>query len=383
MRIGMFADMYKPHVSGVTNYISMYKTRFEQLGHEVYVFTYGNRSYTDEEVNVIRSPAIAWGNTGWQMGLSLSQEAKKLIPTMDVAHIHHPFLSGRVAIRECGPHRIPLVFTNHSRYDIFADEYAAFLPRNMRMAFLRSYLGAFAKKMDMYLAPSAGIIEWLHEMGIDENVHLHNNVIDTPAFLHPQNPRQRSEFGWTSHEIVFCHLGRFAAEKNIDVLLESYVTLARQEPRSRLLLIGDGPRRADMDAKLRECGIIDSVHFAGSTPYSEVPGLLGVADVFVTASVSETFPLVLMEAAAAGLALIGVSSPGVSDIIADGETGFLATNSSTDLAEKLGRLASDDSLRQRMKAAARQSAERFDIKPMADKLLSHYEAHIASRRSAS
>ena len=379
----MFADMYKPHISGVTNYISMYKTRFEQLGHEVYVFTYGNRSYTDEEVNVVRSPAIAWGDTGWQMGLALSDEARRLIPTMDVAHVHHPFLSGRVATRACRAHNIPVAFTNHTRYDLYADEYAAFMPRGVRMAFLKSYLGAFAKKVDMYLAPSAGIIEWLYEMGIEENILLHNNVIDTSAFLRPENPRHRAEFGWTADEIVFCHLGRFGAEKNIDVLLESYVMLAQQEPRARLLLIGDGPKRAEMEERLRACGLIGSVHFAGSTPYAEVPGLLGIADVFVTASVSETFPLVLMEAAAAGLALVGVSSPGVSDIIIDGETGFLATNSAADLAEKLGRLASDDSLRQRMKAAARQSAERFDIKPMADKLLSHYEAHIASRRSAS
>ena len=45
MRIGMFADMYKPHISGVTNYISLYKSRFEELGHEVFVFTFGDRSY--------------------------------------------------------------------------------------------------------------------------------------------------------------------------------------------------------------------------------------------------------------------------------------------------------------------------------------------------
>lgn len=379
----MFADMYKPHISGVTNYISMYKTRFEQLGHEVYVFTYGNRSYTDEEVNVVRSPAIAWGNTGWQMGLALSDEARNLIPTLDVAHVHHPFLSGRVATRECRTHNIPVAFTNHTRYDLYADEYAAFAPRSVRMAFLRSYLGAFAKKVDMYLAPSTGIIEWLHEMGINENILLHNNVIDTSAFLNPENPRRREEFGWTADDVVFCHLGRFGAEKNIDVLLESYVTLAQQEPRARLLLIGDGPRRADMEERLKACGLLPNVHFAGSTPYSDVPGLLGVADVFVTASVSETFPLVLMEAAAAGLALVGVRSPGVSDIIVDGDTGFLATNSADDLAEKLGRLAGDDVSRQRMKTAARQSAERFDIKPMADRLLSHYQKHIDSRRSSS
>jgi hypothetical protein len=47
----MFADMYKPHLSGVTNYISLYKKRFEELGHEVWVFTFGHTDYVDDEPN--------------------------------------------------------------------------------------------------------------------------------------------------------------------------------------------------------------------------------------------------------------------------------------------------------------------------------------------
>ncbi len=56
MRIGMMADLYTPHVSGITNYISLNKQYLEKAGHEVFVFTFGDLDYADEETNVIRSP---------------------------------------------------------------------------------------------------------------------------------------------------------------------------------------------------------------------------------------------------------------------------------------------------------------------------------------
>ncbi len=55
MRIGMMADLYKPHISGVTNYISLSKKHLETLGHEVYIFTFGGEDYADNEPNIIRS----------------------------------------------------------------------------------------------------------------------------------------------------------------------------------------------------------------------------------------------------------------------------------------------------------------------------------------
>lgn len=382
MRIGMFADMYKPHISGVTNYISLYKRRFEDLGHEVFVFTYGNESYHDDEANVVRSPAIAWGHTGWQAGLRLSQEARALIPTMDIAHTHHPFLSGRVALRECRPANIPVIFTNHTRYDLYSDAYARFAPRVMRMAFLRSYLHDFASEVDMVLAPSPGIRKWLGDFGITESAVLHSNAVDTLPFTQPTDPRTPTDFGWSDDSIIFCYLGRIGPEKNLDMLVDSFLILAAEEPRARLLLLGDGPGRGAAQEKLWANGLTDRVHFAGRTSYDEVPDLLAVADVFVTASVSEVHPLVVMEAMAAGLPAVGVVSPGVGDIIRNGETGFLTTESASEFAARMLDLARDRGLRERMSATARAVSAEYDIRPMADLLLERYEGLIAARGEA-
>jgi hypothetical protein len=76
MRIGMMADAYKPHVSGVTNYISTNKRFLEQLGHEVHVFSYGDADYQDDECHVHRSPGLPLTDTGYYFSFQYSLAAK-------------------------------------------------------------------------------------------------------------------------------------------------------------------------------------------------------------------------------------------------------------------------------------------------------------------
>ena len=108
MRIGMLADVYKPHVSGITNYISLNKRYLELAGHQVYVFTFGDETYPDDEPNVIRSEGLPLRDTGYYLSLRYSPQARVLLGTMDLVHIQHPFLSGSLALRYCRPRGIPI-----------------------------------------------------------------------------------------------------------------------------------------------------------------------------------------------------------------------------------------------------------------------------------
>ncbi len=373
MRIGMFADMYKPHLSGVTNYISLYKERFEHLGHEVFVFTYGNRDHVDDEPNVLRSPALAWGSTGWQMGLGASAEAREVMHSLDIAHVNHPFLSGRVALRECGSRGIPVVFTNHTRYDIYSDAYAGFIPRSIRISFLKRYLNAFAGDVDLVLAPSPGIKQWLSDFGITDAAVEHSNAVDTHPFMSPAAPRTKSEFGFAEDSMVLCYLGRIGPEKNFNLLVDSFIRAAQANAHLCLLIIGDGPGRGEAQEKLWAHGLIDRVHFNGRTPYKDVPDVIAAADAFVTASVSEVHPLVIMEAMAAGLPAVGIHSPGVGDIIDDGVTGLLTNESVDEFAAALTRIARNADELQSMSAAACKAAQDYDIRIMADRMLELYD----------
>lgn len=380
MRIGFFADMYKPHLSGVTNHIALYKKQLETLGHEVFVLTYGNRDYADTESGIVRSPAIAWGKTGWQAGYRLAEEARELIPTLDIAHAHHPFLSGRVALAQCRPHNIPVVFTNHTRYDIYSDAYAWYIPRPLRMAYLRGYLHRFASQVDAVIAPSPGVCQWLSEFGITDDALLMPNAVDTRPFASPAHPATRSDVTLAKNAVVFCYLGRLGPEKNLNMLVDAFIDAASRNEHIALMLIGDGPSRTHATERLWAHGLRDRVHFAGMTPYAEVPDLLATANVFATASVSEVHPLVVLEAMAAGLPTLGVSSPGVGDTVRDGVTGFLTAEDPREFADRMVELAEDPALRDRMSAAAREEALRYDIREATDTLLGLYGRLLERKR---
>jgi len=375
MRIGLFADMYLPHISGVTNHIALYKRHFEARGHEVLIFTFGDGDYHDTEAGIVRSPGIPWGDTGWRFSAGLSAQARRLAETLDIAHVHHPFQSGRIVAplaRRCD---IPLVFTNHTRYDLYSDAYARFVPQAARYGYLRRSLHDLAERCELVVAPSASIAEWLGQFAHFPGAEVIPNGIDTHAFANPSASVAREELGFSADDVVFCYAGRLGPEKSTVHLAEEFARACATAPHARLLVIGDGPARVPAQAALASAGLAGRARFVGMVPYERVPDYEAAADAFVTASVSEVHPLVVLEAMAAGLPVVATSSPGISDTIDVGESGLLAPDSAPGaLAERIARIAADAPLRARLSAGAREAAGAYALENTADRLLRRYEA---------
>jgi hypothetical protein len=91
MRIGMMADLYMTTVSGVTNSLTLSKRWLEKMGHEVYIFTFGDDDVIDNEKNIIRTSGLPVVDTGFYLNLHYNKIARQLLYTMDIAHVHHPF----------------------------------------------------------------------------------------------------------------------------------------------------------------------------------------------------------------------------------------------------------------------------------------------------
>ncbi len=380
MRIGMLTDMYKPHVSGVTNYIDLYRQRFEALGHEVVVVTFGSRDHDDTPETVVRCPAVPWGSTGWQAGLGYTREAVDAVHSCDVLHAHHPFVSGPLGVRHRAP-RTPIVFTNHTRYDLYSDTYARFAPRFLRHAVVRTALHRFTSRIDLTLAPSPIIRDWLVEFGITNDAVVLRNAIDTQPFRSPPSTFTSAELGLPTNGVIAVYLGRIGEEKNMSQLTDAFIMAAERVPQLSLLVLGDGPARADSEQALATAGLSSRVHFTGTIPYANAPDYLAAGDFFVTASVSETYPLVVMEAGAAGLPCLGVTSPGVGEVVDPDVSGILTDNSAQAYADGMVTFATDSALRDRLSAGAVNASARHDIRIAADKLLGHYEQLIASREA--
>ena len=379
MRIGMMADAYKPYVSGITNYIDLNKRYLEKAGNDIYVFTFSEPNYQDDEPRVIRSPGLPLADTGFFLSLRYSREAKKLLQNMDVVHVHHPFLSGRLALHYCRPYQIPIVFTNHTRYDLYAQAYLPKLPEEVSESLLRAYMPSFCEAVNLVVSPSPGMEKILRQLDVESPIEIVPNGVELARFFQAE-PLARSAYGFDESDILLIYTGRLGPEKNLEFLLQAFAGVSQALESVRLLLLGDGPLKDDLRALAQDLQISRYVQFTGLIPYDKLPGYLAMCDAFVTASVTEVHPLSVIEAMAACLPVMGIHSPGVGDTVEDGVTGFLSTDDLPAFTAKLTRLCLEKQLRQKMGWAARQASNRYAIERTTQVMQKHYERLASGSR---
>jgi 1,2-diacylglycerol 3-alpha-glucosyltransferase len=374
MRIGMMADVYKTQVSGVTNSIELSKQWMEKRGHEVYIFTFGDDEVIDNEKNIIRTTGVPVVDTGIYLSLRYNRQARKMLYSMDITHVHHPFLSGSLAMRYCVPRNIPIVFTNHSRYDLMTQAYLPILPETIGEAALKAYLAPFYRACDLIIVPAPRMMKVMEDhFGLESPVEVVPNGVDLTPFKTVIQPIDRAIFGFSTADIVSIYVGRLAPEKNLSFLIRAFFGVAMAFDRARLLVVGDGPDRENLEALVKHMNIGSKVFFTGMVEYKDIPAYLAASDIFVTPSSSETFGLSTVEAMAAGIPVLGIDTVGTGDIIEDGITGFITIDDLAVFTAKLMLLSTDHELRQEMGMRGRQASMKYDIQTTTSILLQHYE----------
>jgi len=381
MRIGMMADLYKTQVSGVTKSIALSKRWLEKAGHEVFVFTFGDDEVIDTEKNIIRTTGINVVDTGFYLSLHYNRQARHLLYSMDITHIHHPFVSGSLAMRYCTPRNIPIVFTNHTRYDLLTQAYLPILPETIGDAALKAFLSPFYRACDLVIVPSPSMRQVLEEhFDIISPVEVIPNGLDLTPYRGDIQPVDRSVFGFSANDVICIYVGRLSPEKNLSLLLRAFYGVALTYDHVRLLVVGDGPGRENLEAQVKQMNIETKVFFTGMVDYLEIPAYLASSDIFVTPSSSETFGLSTVEAMAAGLPTLGIDAPGTADIIEDGITGLVTQDDLAVFTAKLVLLSTNHELRQVMSKQAVQESKKYDINTTTGILIRHYELLVEAAK---
>ncbi len=244
----MMADTYKPYVSGITNYIDLNKRVLEAEGNEVFVFTFGDLDYQDDELRVIRNPGVALADTGYYLSLRYKTAHRKLLQTMDVVHVHHPFLSGRLALNYCRRSGIPIVFTNHTRYDLYAQARMPLMPTEVSQSLLQAYMPDFCDAVDLVISPSQGMEKVMRTFGVQSPIEVVPNGVDMHPFQKAE-PLPRSDFGFIEENILLVYAGRLAPEKNLEFLIRSFAGVAQILPNVYLLIVGGGQKQFEDELK--------------------------------------------------------------------------------------------------------------------------------------
>ncbi len=131
----------------------------------------------------------------------------------------------------------------------------------------------------------------------------------------------RREAGVDDREFAWLAVGRFEVAKDYPNMLRGFARVRERQPRAVLLLVGRGSLQPETEALARELGLAGAVRFLGVR--SDVPVVMSAADGYVMSSAWEGMPMVLLEAAAAGLPIVATSVGGNREVVRNEETGFL------------------------------------------------------------
>jgi glycosyltransferase involved in cell wall biosynthesis len=253
--------------------------------------------------------------SSWNQGQALRETIKLLREEkIDLVHTHgyRSDVTGFLATRRLG---LPIISTVHG-----------WTPINVKLklfeALARLCLQRFAKVICVSRELYAGLLQ----AGVKiERLVLLPNAVSTGS-VSSENAVETllASLGVASDERIVLTVGRLSPEKGLDILLSSFRDISADfGGKLRLIIVGDGPNRAELERLANHLGLASRVTFTGFR--DDVAGFYAAAELFVLPSHTEGAPMALLEAMAAGLPVVCSRVGGIPDIVTDGVDGVLVT----------------------------------------------------------
>ncbi|MBB1069117.1 glycosyltransferase family 4 protein [Limosilactobacillus sp. RRLNB_1_1] len=329
MNIGIFTDTYFPQVSGVATSIKTLRDELIAQGHHVYIFTTTDpkAKHDDVENGIYRFASIPFVSfSDRRIAVRGVFRAIKLAKKfqLDIVHNQTEFALGVMGKTVARHLHIPCLHTYHTMYQDYLHYIAnghILKPHDVaRLAHL------YLKNISGIIAPSDRVLETLESYHVESPIR----VIPTGINLRVYNQRDsakdlanlRARLGYGATTPVLLSLSRLAYEKNIHTLIEAMPDILSHQSNAQLLIVGDGPAKHTLDRQVREMGLNGHVSFAGEIPNDEVYHYYQMADVFVSASDSESQGLTYDEALASDLPIVVMRSEYTDQLIDDAAIGI-------------------------------------------------------------
>lgn len=350
MRITIVTETFFPQVNGVSRTLGQLTRVLEAAGDTVQVVhpDYGEPPPEGKARHLVRSVNPKFYQE-LHVPLPPFGPVKRAIDAFgpDLVHVATEATLGLVALRHALKRGLPVVSSFHTNFD----QYAAHYHIGWLTPAVWRYLRWFHNRTKETYVPSNATIADLKSRGFERLVlwprGVHGDVFRPDR---PGRATVRQALGIQPDELVIGHVSRIAAEKNVAYLAEALRRVEAARPSVRLLIVGDGPARPELEAALGP-----AARFAGYRSGEDLADHYAAMDVFAFASLTETFGNVILEAMASGLPVVAVRAGGPGDIVREDDTGFLIDPKATPetFAGALLRLVDDPERRRRMAGSAR------------------------------
>jgi 1,2-diacylglycerol 3-alpha-glucosyltransferase len=377
MNILILTNTFTPHVGGVARSVAAFTEEYRTRGHRVLVVAPEFPDMPQDEIDVVRIPAIQNFNASdFSVVLPIHPPLSDTLDAFrpDIVHSQHPFLLGMTAVRIARRRGLPLVFTHHTLYERYTHYVPGDSPALKR--FTIELATRYANLADQVFAPSESIRDLLLARGVVTPIAVVPTGVRLEHFAHGDGPAFRRRMGIPEDAFVVGHLGRLAPEKNLEFLAQAVADFVGSHPRAHFMVIGSGPSETAMRDVFARAGLEARLHVAGILKQQALADALHAMDLFAFASTSETQGMVLTEAMAAGLPVVALDAPGVREVVRDRRNGRLlreATSAVFSAALQWVAALPSEPLRD-LKQAALETAGAFSMPRSADKALACYEA---------
>ena len=348
MNIALFTDTYPPFINGVSTSCYNLAQILRKNGHRVLVVTPRTTDGKLERVgDTIYMPGLEMKKLyGFRLTKFFDKKVMNMLKEANIELIHNQtdVTIGMFARRAAKILNVPIVYTYHTSYE----DYTYYAVRGMmdRVAkrVVRAYSRSIGRNATEFITPSQKTKDHMRNVGHDIYVNVIPSGIDLSIFKRQPGEEERiaefkKEHGIGLNTKVILLLGRVAKEKSMDVSVSNFAAYLRKHPDDdvKMVVVGDGPARGELELLTHEKNIASKVVFIGFVPASEVPFYYHVADIYSSASVTETQGLTFNEAMAAGAIILARYDDNLTNVITDSRTGFFFTDESS-FIEKLERI---------------------------------------------
>jgi len=392
MRIAFFTDSFFPHIDGVTTYVGVVTRALVAEGREVMVVVPRWEGVSISRVKkfipgakVVLVPGVsAFFYPNLKLGTPTPKsigEVRKFSP--DIIHFHTPAFMGLEATLLAKLLKVPLVTTFHTYY-MEPEGFAAIgLKENGAVSkILQESLWKISetihKPCDAVVAPTEYVGRDLLARWKKVNIKVVPGAVELGAFgRHKYRNILRKKYG-LDNKTVFLSSGRLSAEKHYDVLITAFSMMLMKHPNSRLVFVGGGPAREELEYIVKVLGIDAAVVFVGEISYTELTlkNYYSMGDVFVSSSTWDTQGLSVVEAMASGLPVIAFNFRAMPEVI--GKGGILVKHlDQYGFAKAMGKLAGSLKLREEFGKEAVSQSTKYNIDTHLKNLLSLYDQLIS------
>lgn len=334
-------------VGGVERQLSAVLRNYDRQKIMPFVCSLSDRGEIGLEIQAMGIEVICLNNLGHRFSIALVSDLIRIMKgkKIDVVRTHqyHANLYGRIAALLCGiPCIIPSIHNVYTR------------DRKIHRRILNNLLGRFS---DAVIAVSEAVKDEVaaYDYIPGDRLRVIYNGVEEARFSGNEGSAIRTEFNLPENAVIVGNVGRLTLQKGQQYLIEAVASIKNDFPELRLLIVGDGPDRTALLCLAREKGVEERVIFTGSR--HDVPNLLAAMDIFVFPSLWEGLPNALVEAMAAGKAIIATDIRPNREVLGSEEAGlFVTEKDSNSLASGISALIRNKPLARQLGSAAQARA---------------------------